>query len=468
MSWHEMFIRMSEDDGVFHAENSYSDDPNITEASFREDGNGCVYKIVGVDKSFSEIMVIDMRLNVGDFFALDDVSDPAAVVSVYDDKEGRKTIVFDRKVLYNSGDLYHNPFIVEDSLKFIEGVGCNVGLNYRDCINESGNYDWIVSCVEAKEELVYKIDNPNFKACELKEKGRVYQSVFGKNKTTFDVLEAVIWMKSDGYSGAYFPPCETTYYYTDGKDNLSINGNTYHVIKGGTDKKYVREDTLTGRIYRYYPDDNKEFITCDMSLEEGDSFTFPGLPYLYYIEGDLTIAVDSVRYIDGKKIIFFEPSLEIDGSFYSQYAYNHYKDSINISLRFMEGIGPIYGVFGYNDHIMGQLGVLLCVEKDGEQVYVTDEKTGCEYFYFPASVDELTEKLLIYPNPIRDELSIELTSGDVINGEINIINSNGRTVLKHNINSQSLKIDTSNLPTGIYIVVLTTDKKIITEKIIKI
>ena len=34
------------------------------------------------------------------------------------------------------------------------------------------------------------------------------------------------------------------------------------------------EDTNTGRLYRYFPNLNKEFLTCDMSLNVGDTFNY--------------------------------------------------------------------------------------------------------------------------------------------------------------------------------------------------
>lgn len=74
---------------------------------------------------------------------------------------------------------------------------------------------------------------------------------------------------------------------------------------------FVREDTSMGHIYRYYPNLQQEVLWCDMSLNVGDTFHLPeidGNPWYeyYYNEENTDLIVDSIIYMNGRKIICFQ------------------------------------------------------------------------------------------------------------------------------------------------------------------
>jgi hypothetical protein len=101
-------------------------------------------------------------------------------------------------------------------------------------------------------------------------------------------------------------------------DTLIRNGKTYYFstcdnmpvlpgFSGIEEGLLVREDTLSGKLYRYIPSIEDEVVVCDLSLNEGDTFQlFPGddVPIALwndYRERGIKLVVDSVRYINGKK-----------------------------------------------------------------------------------------------------------------------------------------------------------------------
>lgn len=58
--------------------------------------------------------------------------------------------------------------------------------------------------------------------------------------------------------------------------------------------------------------------------------------------------------------------------------------------------------------------------------------------------------LLAYPNPFKDELTIEVKSTNISQLQIILIDALGREVLKETLQNERTKINTSNLPQGVY------------------
>lgn len=84
--------------------------------------------------------------------------------------------------------------------------------------------------------------------------------------------------------------------------------------------------------------------------------------------------------------------------------------------------------------------------------------TNCNYL----NTKEVSkDDIIIYPNPVKDFLNIQI---DNTIKKVEIFSMTGK-LLKTTINN---KIAVSNLPEGNYIVVITTDKDIISEKFIKL
>lgn len=73
----------------------------------------------------------------------------------------------------------------------------------------------------------------------------------------------------------------------------------------------------------------------------------------------------------------------------------------------------------------------------------------------------------IYPNPNTGQFDIDFL-GNPYDGEIYVMNFQGQQVEKLNtMNQEIVKIDLSNLPDGVFIVIIVGNDKVITEKIVK-
>lgn len=98
-----------------------------------------------------------------------------------------------------------------------------------------------------------------------------YQSFFGKNKT-----EYAIYVVDAGFDPEGKPinigGSSTHVFEFKGKER-EYNGKVYKLDIRGT--RILREDTVLGRLYRYYPELDTEVVLCDMSLQQGDTFRLP-------------------------------------------------------------------------------------------------------------------------------------------------------------------------------------------------
>ncbi|WP_333660538.1 S8 family peptidase [Chishuiella changwenlii] len=83
-----------------------------------------------------------------------------------------------------------------------------------------------------------------------------------------------------------------------------------------------------------------------------------------------------------------------------------------------------------------------------------------------SNLDNTLSQLAVYPNPVVNELSVNLPS-NVKNAQINIFDVAGRSVIKTEVKKSSDKINVSNLAKGVYIVEIKTTNGVVTKKIIK-
>ena len=83
-----------------------------------------------------------------------------------------------------------------------------------------------------------------------------------------------------------------------------------------------------------------------------------------------------------------------------------------------------------------------------------------------SNLDNTLSQLAVYPNPVVNELSVNLPS-NVKNAQINIFDVAGRSVIKTEVKKSSDNINVSNLAKGVYIVEIKTTNGVVTKKIIK-
>ncbi len=97
---------------------------------------------------------------------------------------------------------------------------------------------------------------------------------------------------------------------------------------------------------------------------------------------------------------------------------------------------------------------------------ILDTISGCVNFYTIGGVDEKTTEnnMLIYPNPTKDNLTIETNSDK--EQRLEILNLFGQIIYTSNINKKAI-VNTFAFANGIYILKLSPNKEIIVRKFIK-
>lgn len=211
---------------------------------------------------------------------------------------------------------------------------------------------------------------------------------------------------------------------------------------------YLREDTVTKKVYYTNINEGNEVLLYDFSLEEGD-----------ILQGMEVIKVDSIKLLDGtyrKRIVF----------------HNYYN-------TWIEGIGNLLGgllwIDWYWDFKMHPpVAWLFCYFVNDTLLYRNDDYfhfiDGCDYSFTNVNTETIDNTYIpkIYPNPFSKKVSISLN--DLLQGEtfeLAIKTLDGRTVYHETLVSD-IAIDLSFLGKGIYLLSIKNKHFQFTEKIIKL
>jgi hypothetical protein len=282
-----------------------------------------------------------------------------------------------------------------------------------------------------------------------------YKSIFGNDTTRWHVFE----MAADA-GGTY-----DIYTYSDTLihklpyhkiywDYMGFSGDHSHSYpsKGG----FIYEDTLIGKYYFTYMDyqgNVYDVLFMDMSLEKGDTFKIVH-DFRYYWRD--TVEVDTVYYIDNRKIIEFNwvHFSSIHGGDYNQ------------KLKFIEGIGPSNGFYMSIRDYSPETFSLLCKFENSEKIYSTADDDGDCYFVGGGSVEDkvLEKHIIIYPNPATEKVSIEISDFNAERLFCNVYNVLGQMIQSMPIisNITELKIEQR----GFYYFVITDGKRAQVQKVI--
>ena len=266
-------------------------------------------------------------------------------------------------------------------------------------------------------------------------KAQGYQSYFGADSTRLNVYESCI---DNDY----------TFYLTiDSADTVKINGHNY--LRGTPQyglyfgvEFYFREDTVTGRLYRYIPMLDEELLLSDMSMTVGDTISF------FDSSGIHHAVVESISFENGRKVIHFTIN----------YAYYYH-------MEFYEGIFPCIIPLGLvNDYSC--YSYLLCEYKDGEQAFENPRFNTC-YIDSGWSVQEtLQQQVLVYPTKVRSTETIHIEATEPIL-EVSLLDLYGRAipVVCNEETSCRWILIITNSASGVYVFRITTQKEICYEKI---
>ncbi len=301
-----------------------------------------------------------------------------------------------------------------------------------------------------------------------------YESFFGNSSWEYDIYY-LLTCYSDEYNPNFFNTCSGTISFEfDVQDTVMVDDKLYY--KNSVDiwlTALLREDSTNGRLYaRYMSGDDEEYLLCDMSLSEGDTFTLKGNSIWHYGDTDIKMVVDSVAFVSGKKVIYLT---YVNNDYFYDYFYAtsaevaEYFKQYNISLRFIEGVGPIYGIFPPSNHITLEphLPLLLCVHKDDTLCYMTHEVLGCYQTGSDVPVYQMPS-MQIMPNPATTSITLSFETEEEVSGNIIIRDMVGRVCASLDITGNNSVVGISKLTQGIYTLTYTDKKnRRVTKKFVK-
>ena len=253
------------------------------------------------------------------------------------------------------------------------------------------------------------------------------------------------------------------------------------------DGSSIYEDTTMGRLF------HSGYLICDMSLSVGDTFVHKGQCYTLYDDWEphidtvrVTMIVDSIQYLAGRKIIFLSLLDHQDDYFFGTGNQGQLND-YNLSIRFIEGIGPTYGLLHYSCYFINfynlyhglhdgfyylnpQLNLLQCMYKDDSLVYLAHEGLDCDQSCFGYQVGlqgVAMPYVNLYPNPAAEYVVLDLSTGEEMDGLFVITDMLGRQCLQQEAEGTKCQIPVADLPTGMYFLTYKDGRRTVTKKFLK-
>jgi hypothetical protein len=271
-----------------------------------------------------------------------------------------------------------------------------------------------------------------------------YQSIFGKDSTSWAFEYYNLPGKLIGEAKI-------------SRDTL-INDTAYKVVELAALRGFMREDTMTGKVwYRgenflSYPNPHTELwanevLIFDYSLQPGDSFEVSN--HQYMDTSHRYSKVDSVKYINGSKYIYFDMADT-----------NWVNSGITEQYVMVEGSGgnmsPFWKCHLYQTYNVYFTQYMLCYYKDGI-------KTGYENVRYAGDcaptmgIDESDlnkGNITIYPNPATHNISLTF-KGKEQRVNIAMYDVVGKLISKEDaimIGNYPHQIDMGKLASGVYVI----------------
>ena len=215
--------------------------------------------------------------------------------------------------------------------------------------------------------------------------------------------------------------------------------------------KVLSTDMVPQPVY----DTAAEILIMDLDLEVGDTLDTESWWDLLRIR--TTIRIDSVYYEDGRKILVTSHRRQMA----------RLQDEVG-PLKFIEGIGPnfgmMYAIMLHNEYTES----LLCYHRDEELLYTGVQFVGnCEMGWTIGIVDNIRQpQIAISPNPTSGMLKI--TCPDVPEGTATVISPLGKLLCTAPIRDGAAQLDISAFSPGVYVVNIVSGTVSIAQKVVKL
>ena len=250
-------------------------------------------------------------------------------------------------------------------------------------------------------------------------------------------------------------------YYTKISSDTIIDGTSYKIVLNSSDSLmskwsvagFARESNQ--QVFFRHKEMDNECLLYDFGCSVGDTLKLN----CWCLEGENEFKVDSLVY----KTVFGQTRKHI----FLSHLLNGSKE------MWIEGIGSTSGILnggGPNNCITGDSESLLCCYENGTEIFHHADYNNC--FLGPRIIDAVISDLnkspniTIYPNPAIDFITIKSHSNVVIL-KAELCDLTGICCYRISDNrANTLNINISNFPKGMYILMVQTQNEELTEKIL--
>ena len=280
-------------------------------------------------------------------------------------------------------------------------------------------------------------------------------TAFGQSYQPFDFERGMWYCRYVTKGGLFGADFERTQYVTDSvkfycNGDTVINNFIYKKLyySGFSSIQHFDRKPVSG-YYTAIRNDTLNKKVLFVSAGYDSAYSGPGI-VLY----DFDIAVgDSIgyNYTTNKK----DTVTSIDSVVYCNRELRRF-NSESGENTIIEGIGSVSGLFPIVSPT--DYGTLLCYQEYGNK-----DCTDCNIFTAVSSI--ILNEFDVYPNPFNDFLVIENPGSEPLKAEI--IDLNGKILIKEYSGIQHAAIDTRHLKPGFYILKVTSDTATFTQTIMK-
>jgi hypothetical protein len=160
-------------------------------------------------------------------------------------------------------------------------------------------------------------------------------------------------------------------------------------------------------------------------------------------------------------------STEINGSHFEIERSENAHDWTKIGI--VQAVGESYENINY-EYIDQNVGILRSTSTFYYRLKMVDNDGTFEYSDVRSvSFDQDGIDVSVYPNPVTDKLTLNVSSEDNDEAEMIIFDSSGKILIKNKISSNGItEVDVNNVPSGVILMKVVKNNSVYTKRIIKV
>jgi hypothetical protein len=205
------------------------------------------------------------------------------------------------------------------------------------------------------------------------------------------------------------------------------------------------------KLFTIKANDSVERLVYDFGLSVGDTMIHYTSYLSWSYDTSILFSIDS--FLINYPFPHYRKRFNYTGSYY------YFPEVEGIPIRFL-GIATTY--------LRTTACGVVCIQQKDDYLLKPCDTCSC-YKSLKSSIEEnaIKRKLKVYPNPFSDDINIDFEDNQV-EGMIKILDISGRVILEKNVNNhKAMKVNLSEIPSGVYFVSMEINGQMNFAKIVK-